>query len=294
MSAVQAALEQDLEAISQALESNDFTRMNIFANRLTSNGYLVSNGWAAITGYFLKQVAVQALDARKSEDSLQVIQSAGRALIKTLRKLPKSESASGDMWRAYFDYASKARKGLMGEIERESYAENTEFVSICFARLNDILGEYRSFLLKPNNMLMKGILNEASRLVKVHGAEPKEMALHVVWKAFDGYYSFVAQASMRPDGAFDTDLMESAINPRIDGILDAFTFEKSESQFRPSEVDDLLVDLIFEWRRHFILLLEQPMLLPSSERRGVELPEEAKRKITKIIDEALKKEVKTE
>lgn len=283
----------DFDAITLALKNKDFAAMNIFANRLTSNAFLVASREAAISGFLAKQVALDGLAAQRTKESSRIHDTAASQFLKQLRGSMPDSQDPGKKWKAYTDYANEARKALVDDVEREAYKQDEEFVAQCHSTLMSIFRNEWKILVDPKNAFTKGILNEAARLTRVHGAREREVLLQVTLKAFDAYYDYAALSSSLPDETYATEALVSKVEPFVKRVLELFGQDGVQTGVPDYKALDLLVgDLVFEWRKHFIYYMEQQMVMPGAERKRIELPEEARRKISDIISEALKREVK--
>jgi hypothetical protein len=124
------------------------------------------------------------------------------------------------------------------------------------------------------------------RIFKVHGGFESEVYAISMLKALDRYYDYF-RVAYRTDGTIDEEKVKSVIFPYIDQIVSIV----SSGKIDVNEIMEVLWKLVSGWRKFFIEYME---LLPRgvAVEKAIELPEEAKRKLTESVTKALEGEVK--
>ena len=101
-------------------------------------------------------------------------------------------------------------------------------------------------------------------------------------------YAYFRVAYAAPDGKIDPALVKSDIYPFVERIVN----QSEVGTLAIGDSQSILIDLMLKWREYFIRYMElrpYPGLTPE---RGIELPEETRKKITESITRTLEKETK--
>jgi hypothetical protein len=277
---------QDIKAAIRAFELEDFELMNIFGNRIMSNALFGDDGKLALPGFFLKHVAIiymrlkTYLPSSKFSDAKKV----GEEYLATLLDFSK-ESIEERLWENFHKFNNSIRKYVIGDIEAEVYEENPKITHNAFKWLIKYLNDKKDVLLRPNNLFLKGILNEMDRLSKVYGCELMDTYAISLLTALDRYFDYFPIAYGTLTGEVDKDKVRSMVFPYIEKIVELFSSEN----VKPEAVDSILWELIRGWREFFIHYMELPHRAPE---KPIELPEEYRKKLAEQIAKALEKEVK--
>ncbi len=293
MPVVMEVLGEDFQAAKLSFEKDDYSLMNIYANRLASNAFLGDVSWAASIGHFLKQIAVDALNARQRTDALNAVKAAGRKLLDALEPQLSNEGDALKRWHAYLEYTDKARLGFLNDVEKEVYEEHPEYTTRISQVLARILRSEQNLLLDPKNVFLTGILNELDRTQRVHGMTPKTLAFRALIRALMRYYDYVVFASLLPDGTVDEKLLTGELGEIVNDVADVMDIPDVDDKQIIGKTEELLSKIVFGWRRFFIYYMERTLSTRSlGEQRRIELPEESKQKISEIIEKSLEREVK--
>ena len=285
---------EDMTAAKLAFEKEEFYMMNIIGNRIMSNAIFLGSEAQPImlAGFFVKDIAMEMLNIAARGRTAPT--GAAKAVVSPfLSQIEKHASGpqfdSLSFWKSYGEYNKRIRKFGITEIEDKSYSENTAFAKLASKWLLDYLRKERLLLVDPRNQLLEGVLNELSRIYRAHGADLNELLLIAILDYLQKFYSYVRFASSKPDGDLDPSKIESEVNPRIDEILGLFSGPKEPNV---EDAQAVLAGLILSWREYFIRYMELRQFPGVSPVRGVELPEETKKKITEAITKTLEKDTK--
>jgi hypothetical protein len=285
MSELEKVLAEDLKAAIAAFKEDSFDTTNIMANRMMSNIIFGENKKIFLPAFFLKDVATTfgILKARKSAMAFSTAKSIGFAYIESLAKSLTAIDEE-QLWKDFLLFNDKIRKFEMIDVEK-NYSDNPKFTHEAFKWLISYLSSHKEALFEPYNNLIKGLLIEMTRIYKVHSANFNDAVLLCLVIALDRNYDYLSRLWNRPgskpiDEKQNKDLIIPAVNKIIEFNTKEFTIE---------EADSLLWDLTKSWREFFILYGE--LLSPSiALQKGIELPEDLKKKLAESLTKALEKE----
>jgi len=292
-SVVYEEVQQDIAAAIRALDKDDFEIMNIFANRAMGNAIFGPDKKLLLPGFFLKDVALEmmSLRAAKKATAVATAKVLASSFVDKLKVLTqKKDFQEAEAWALYLDCSNKIRKYTMMEIEEQVYKDSTEFMRVATNWIIQHLDKNRDVLLEPTNQFLKGILNELARIYKIHGVDLRELYVLCLLIALDRYNDYVEMESKTSDGRLDEKKIRDRVFPFIDRIVTIFKDEKREPA--AAEVDEVLYELIYKWREAFIHYMELRPAPGLVAERGVQLPEETRKKISEAISKALEKETR--
>lgn len=277
---------QDIKATIKAFELDNFELMNIFGNRIMSNALFSDDGKLALPGFFLKHVAIiyMRLKTHLSSSKFSDAKKVGEEYLATLSNFSK-ESVEDKLWKDFHEFNNRIRKYIINEIEVEVYEEDPKITHNIFKWLIKYLGDKKDVLLRPNNLFLKGILNEMERLSNVYGCELTDTYAISLLTALDRYFDYFQIAYGTFTGEVDKDKVKSMVFPYIEKIVELFSSEDVKLE----TVDSILWELIRGWREFFIHYMELPRRTPE---KPIELPEEYRKKLAEHIAKALEKELK--
>jgi hypothetical protein len=275
---------EDLDAALEAFRDDSFDNVNIFSNRIMSDATLIDTN-LFLLGFFLKDVAFTfgLLKTRQMAMPYSTAKSHGFKFIELLRKSPSSFDEE-KLWKEFHKYKNVIRKFEMNEFENKSYSNNIDFTKKAFSWLFDYLKTNKEVLLDSQNLLLKGILNEMHRIFRVNSGNLSEIILMSLTEALDRYYEYVRRIYSRPDARIEEEKVQKDIFPYISQIEKA-CFPKINF----SEVHSILWNLVKGWRELFIQRMELLPLRVSFE-KGVEMPEELKKRLSEGMTKILEKE----
>jgi hypothetical protein len=174
----------------------------------------------------------------------------------------------------------------MSDWEEKSYSDNTKFTNESFKWLLAYLQSHKDVLSDPRNFLIQGIMNEMTRVYRVHSATLRDIILLCLLIALARDYDYACRVWSRPDARIiDEKQMKELILPAVDKIV-----ALSKQEFGIDEADAFLWELVKTWREFFIQFGE---LLPPGValQKGIELPEDLKKKLTESLTRSLEKEM---
>lgn len=277
----------DISAARKAFEENDFELMNILGNRIMSDALFGDERKLALPGFFLKYMALVYLSAkpRLSTSLFSETKHIGREYIDSLSEFSEN-SKEAELWESFHKFNNDIRSYAVTDIEREAYEEDPEIAHAALKWLVEYLNAKKEVLINRNNVLFKGILNEAERIFKVYGFRLTDTYFLSLLIALDRYFDYFRIQYRKPTGEVDEQKVKEIIFPYIEKLAQLMS---SEREIKPETVGSILWDLIKGWREFFIQYMEFPR---GTVEQRIELPEESKKKLSEAIGKALEKEVK--
>jgi hypothetical protein len=287
MSEVEKVIAEDLKAAIAAFKDDVFDTTNVFANRMMSNAIFGENKKIFLPAFFLKDVAFTfvIMKIKKSAMAFSTAKSYGFTYVESLAKSLNSINEE-QLWKDFLTFNEKMREFDMTEWEAKSYTVNTKFTNESYKWLLSYLSSHKESLLDPKNALFKGILNEMTRIFKVHSAKLNDLVLLSLVSALDRDYDYIRRGWNVPDiRLIEEKRIKEFVVPAVDKIV-----ALSNEEFKIEEADSLLWDLVKTWREFFILygeLVSSTVAL----QKGIELPEDLKKKLTESLTKTLEKEM---
>lgn len=282
-------MKQDFAAIRRAFETGAYDLMNIYSNRLMANAALLGPKEFVVPGILAKELATDCIDARRAEDRLKALKPAAKDLLDSLEENLDSKHAGSDRdWKSFVVFFDITRETRMDEIEAKVYQEDKSFSSRSADVLVEWLSDHQLLLFESRNLFLKGILNELGRIIKSHGADGKTTVLWVLLRVFDRYYDYLAYSSLMLDGTFDETRIKGETTSALEMILEYARADSPEEFYRLAT--EICSHLITQWRKYYVFYME-PLRIPETGARKIELPKEARERIGEIIVKTLKKEI---
>jgi hypothetical protein len=280
------ALLQDLNAIILAFEGDDYENTNIFANRLMSDAAILGDRKHLLIGFFSKDVAAEMMEltATKKATALATAKAHATMFLSKMNDHAKKQAFDEEgIWNEYVILSDRLRKFHLTPHEEKAYSDDKKFTHEVATWLRQYLMEKQNLLFERKSRLLKGVLNELGRVYRVFGAEKPEVIFLSLVTALDRVCDYVRFAYRSPDGSIGSEVAKSEILPypaRISALMQGQPIDVAA-------VDLLLSELIVKWREAFINYLEVPHVVRVPVEKGVQLPEETKKRIAEAVTKAL-------
>jgi hypothetical protein len=287
---------EDLKAAREAFDKDNFAFQNILANRLLSNALFLLDDQKRflMAGFFAKDLAIELLLV-SATGKTAAIASAKTASTTYFDKLHSLVLSAGEFdfeafWKNYEECSERLRKFHITDVEDHSYTRNKLFTKRAVDWLLHYLQGQKELLVDSRNQLLEGILNEIARIYSVHSAELRELQALAVLDYLQKVYASIRQGFTNSDGTIEAAVVRSEIHPMVDRVTSLFSGPWNEAAL--GEVNNLLLTLILRWREYFIRYGELRPPPGSAAEKGVELPEETKKRITEAITKSLERETR--
>jgi hypothetical protein len=281
---------EDINAAVFALEQDDYENMNIFANRLMSNATIESDNKFLLIGFFLKDVAAEMMElgAAKVPTALATAKARMTMFVSKMKEhANRKDFAENEIWDEYVKHSDAVRKFHFTPAEEKSYSDHKDFTRMVGSWVIERLRSDRNVLLEPKNLFLKGLSNELARCYRMHGAARREIVLLCLLTAIDRFYDYVLVECEGPNGSLNQDKVKEGVFPYLDQICDVVENEDL------SKTDSLLTQLIINWRLAFVRYMERVRVVRATVEKGVQLPEQMKKKIGEAVTKALDVKEKT-
>ncbi len=288
------SLEQDLAAARISFNDDNFRLMNIFANRVMSDAVFMTGSarrQGLLAGFFIRDVAFEMnrVSALGKAGPISTAKAAVKSYLDGIAdSATKGHLTVDQFWKSYNEYANRVRKFGLEKAEERAYSENEEFTAIAARYLLDFLKSQERLLLDSRNLLLEGILNEIIRIYRVHGTSLREAVILSLLTYLQRVYNYIRYSRTSADGNVDQNVVESEIFSAIEKIRSV----ASKDPLDLEEATKTLESLMVSWREYFIRYVELPVAVGPAVERGIQLPEETKKKITEAITKDLGREAR--
>jgi len=293
METVIEVIKQDISAAIKALDKDDFRFINTMGNRIASNLLIGERKDLMIIGYLLREIGLEfGIIKGKDEKRLGKCREFGRKFLRGLQSIiSRDKINTKEIWELYYDYEDNVRKYIPMDIEISVYKDIPEFTGKTTSMLAKHLEANKEVLLRENNQLIGGVLNELTRVINVHGLERRDLIFYLLLQSLIGYYEYLLYSETRDGSLENKEEFKKKIYPYVDKIVDLVSnFDSSDLEKMYNRSNEILGELCSEWRKFFINYMEIIRTYP--ERRVEIIPEEAKKKIGETIAKALEEEAK--
>lgn len=291
-------VKQDLSAALKALDEDNFRFVTIMGNRVTSNLLIGERKDLMVFGYLLREVGHE-FEAIKRRDEKRIgeCKEIGIEFLKGLRSIIIKESIlSKEIWELYYEYENNIIKYIPDKIELSVYTSAPEFTEKATSMLVKHLDTNKDILVRENNQLIQGLLNELTRVINVHGLKRRDIVFYLLLQALSGYYEYLLYSETKAYTATieNKEEFKNKIYPYVDKIVDLISnFDTNSIEEMYNKTNEILGELCSEWRKFFLNYLDiikTKIVYP--ERREEIIPEEARKKIGETIAKALEEEAK--
>lgn len=276
---------QDLENYKNTIKLNDLRTGNIIGNRIMSNAHLFDEKYYGIIGFFLKQIVAEALVLRNLNDSetTSVISDKTIDFVQNIIE-PQINSNITDydkIWIGYNNVMMKTRQIFIPKGEKEVYKLNQAFTTESFQNLSKMLFSGKENLVYLTNNFLKGILNEMNRIAKTYGTNTDDLYFLSLLIMIDRLDEYVGLTII--DANDFEKRIRNEIIPQINKLEKFLT-----DQNKKEKVNDLLWELIREWRFDFIKFLDVRRTNPTNP-TPVQVQEDIKPAVkSKLVEELAK------
>ena len=279
----------EVDGFGIALKERDFKWANILANRIMSNAYVFENKSCGIVGHVFKEIASDGLVLHQRDPDSSIVSEyadhSKKVVGGIIKMLEKHEIDLNQLWELYHIQQTATNKMFQAKIEQDIYLKtNNEYSSIFIQNLLEILESNLSVFVEEKNNFIKGFLNEAGRLSKVHGLSLEDEQFLSLFRALDRIDDY-NKSIFKGYGYAQVTKKETL--PLLNRIIE-ISKNRNNSQ---KAIDDLLWEMIKIWRFDFIKYLEvriptysvRDEKLLSEEDEDTELINEVKKQIEKEL-----------
>ncbi|MGH9923456.1 MAG: hypothetical protein ACRD38_11960 [Nitrososphaerales archaeon] len=292
--------KQDIKATKKALESSDFEYMNIAANRIMTNAFLLGGTQLGLAGFMIRDVNLPLIALKQSDkpNSISSAKASVQLLLSKITELISStEENKIELWDSYFIAFKSLRAHLLDEHESDVYAaEHSEFTHEAFIALINYLQKYKDDLVNRNNHLIKGTFLEINRFYQAYGITKEDLQRRAPFVLLSWIDDYVAAFSY-DENEFIKQVKTIEL-PLVDDVLNICGREKIDLQ----EIVNLTWKLILKWRDLFMkhselsratrLAGRQEFLIEKSVETPIQIPDETKEKMANLVTKGIEEQVK--
>ena len=282
--------QQDLKAAMNALEKDDYDNLNIFANRIMSNAHLAGGKEQMVCGIMLKDLALTLLPLpqKKNAKSKSTAKALAAGFLKKMYE-QREEISTENLWIEYNVFGNSVLHHMLTDYEESAYSgKNSEFTHGIVKILLEKLDQEKAKLIDPGCLLLKGILNEISRLSKVHTCELSDEFAFALITALDRCYDYIVFVYRETDEFVNE--VKTKIIPEIEKIIEIMKKVETNNGNWISDIDLKLFELSNKWRDYFLSYME---LGSPVKEKMIRIPNESRKKLTEAIARSLEEELPT-
>lgn len=244
--------KQDLSVYTKAIKRKDFKTANIISNRIMTNAWLSDAQFYGVTGFFLRQLSLDALISSNVDnpDAVKTNIDQTEKFVDTVLGQASSEKNSlKELWISFTVAIEKTRKTMLLDDERTSYEDNVEYTSATIHKVTKLLLTSREDLISASNNFIKGILNEIGRVSRIYGIKQTDLYLFSLLVMIDRIDEYVGTTALDKDD-FENRIKKEVL-PLIDQLNEVFSKDMNEDL-----VNKLMWDLIKNWRLYYVRFME--------------------------------------
>ena len=291
--------KQDIKAGKKALEKDDFENVNVAANRMMMNAFLLGGSQLGLAGFMIRDIVIPVLALKQSTRSGSV--SSAKAPLQLLLgkigdTIASPEEKKPDLWDSYYVSLKSLRLHLLDEHESDAFAtERTDFTHEAFMALIKYFEKYSGELVKPNSHLIKSMYLEINRFYQLYGISKEDVqrrAPFILLTWIDDYLAAISN----DEKEFAAAVAEVQL-PLVKRTVDIC----GKEQINLDEIMLLTWDMVAEWRdlymKHSELLraarqFSRQQLTSKGAEPSFQIPEETKEKMASLVTKGIEDQVR--
>jgi len=281
-------IRQDFEAAHKAFKAGNFSLMNVLSNRLMSDLLFGGQKDLCLIGFFLRDAAIDLMNAQERTEVASELSEAATQLLSQIDSMLKEPFSAESAWKVYYDYFVRSVQAGRNDIEKSVYTEDPSFTHVALDQLVDMLTSQT--ITHSRTQIFAGVWNELSRLAGNHGIQFDDVIPACILIALNWLHPYVAVEKEEAVVSHEksADLLDGFVqrlkhlqaNRQPNGDQGAFVQTGTE----------LLCDVLLAWRRYYIHYLDiRTAISPQEPSRKIELPIDARKKLTQSIADALRR-----
>jgi hypothetical protein len=270
-----SVLKDDLAAVSASIEKRDPNGAVVFANRFMSNVFLFGEARNSNTLLFvgetvrlLSEDLVEAAGRLSDREGIPGdLNDVAQTYVATVGEhLPSLDVDFLTVTQAFYSFSRAIAPYQQAPPEKASYSATVELNGQVWRALGQILQSNAETILETRGNLLEGVLNEASRLVRVHSFDQKDLCFVLGMKSaslLNSYYKYLSMPFERepaPPPFEKIRAEQSELVQSIKRFLEAL--DKVGEQDAWSITRDFAAPLIRRWREFFVLYMDIPRPSP--------------------------------
>jgi len=254
-----------------------------------TNAWLSDTQFFGITGFFLRQLALDALVASNvnKEDAVKTITDEASIFAdKVLGQVSSEKNSLQELWIGFSIVIEKSRKVILPEDEKNSYSTNVEYTNDTVQKILKILFSAKENLTYATNNLIKGTLSEIGRVSKTYGIKQSDLYVLSLLVMLDRIDEYVGTTAL-DKGDFGKRI-EKEILPlvvQLEGIYAEGMNEEAVNKF--------MWDLIKIWRLCFVRFME-PRISSVQQSKQPIIEGKIKDELIEDLAEGIEKEIISE
>jgi hypothetical protein len=245
----------DIQLIVSAIKKENFEIINIYANRLISNGYIFNNRAVTIVGFIIKDLcylinSYNDLKSSKEESTVKVTSSLTLFVKKIEQYLKSGKPINLDeVHDDYYVSFTTLRPIFQSPEESAVYNSNShDLFHEALVFLLNFISNHKNQILPEKFHIIERVLTEISRLISAYGISKSDLKVYMMLSCLfhiTDYYRYYIILSNETKS-------ENEYLGFVDKILET-SFDLENKQ---NEVNAILFEMLSRWRDLFLLLGE--------------------------------------
>lgn len=293
MSLINQIIKEDLKIAKKYVKKKP-ELVTVMGNRIMSDLLVADDDEKILmlVGWILREISGNLFNINRLRSESKLVNGidiSKKYLDKLIDLVSENTYTDIKLCELYASYEKEIRIHILPEIEDNIYTKKPEFTRKVNLMLISYFLENKKLLLQENNQLINGLINDMSRVINEHGAKEGDYTTYLIFKAFDKYYDYAIYSEMGFDKKIENkEQLESKFDPYIEKIYQLVPLlieDKNEELYTLS--GKIIVDLSVEFRKYFINFSD---IYISTLKKELELPQEAKERISETIAKAFEEE----
>ena len=293
MSLINQVIKEDLKVAKKYVEKRP-ELVNVIGNRIMSDILVADDDEKILmlVGWIVREISGNLTNIDRSGNESKFTNGIAISkdyLDKLIALVSKNSYTDIKLCELYVNYEKEIRIHILPESEDDIYTTKPEFTRKVNLYLIKYFMDNKKLLLQKNNHLVNGLINDMGRVINEHGAKEGDYITFLIFKAFDKYYDYALYSVLEFDTKIENkEQLESKLNPYIDKINELIPLlieDKTEELYKHS--GEIFIDLGIEFRKNFINFSDINI---HTLKKELELPLEAKEKISETIAKAFEEE----
>lgn len=241
---------QDFTVFNDAVKQNDFKTANIISNRIMTNAWFFDEKFFGITGFFLRQLTLDALSASNiNDDAVKIIKEQIKSFSDSILGQVSSKKFNlTELWAYYTATYEKCRHEFIPSDEKSIYTTELQFTHNVFIKILKILSDEKDKIIYPSNNLIKGVLNECSRVSRTYGIKTQDLYVLSLLIMIDRIDEYV--------GLTVVELKDFGPRAKIESLPLVEKLLNINNDITEEKTNEFLWSLIGEWRRDYVRFMD--------------------------------------
>lgn len=282
-SPLRSIIDEHLKASKQYIESGDYPRVNVQANRIMSDASICREDSSMETLGLVLRLAWfevgRAIVPRPPKFTLEFPQKqALLGLIDDLMRIAGSVNGAdscAESWISYDKFYSAFWNASRDKAEGRAYSEHPDFSKQVWDWALVKFNEWKDLTRQVRGSPIPGILNELNRISCAHGSDARRHATSGTLQCLCWWHHIILWKYTDKEGKRDNEAAANEIMPYLNRIIAMSKITEDDAFY--AEASDLCSVIVRGWRDYFIqyydLFLATEMTRPPIAEEAIRPPE---------------------